>query len=467
MERHNNHSASHVNSKKKTRANPYSMTYSGQNMSGISSRSIHINSLINLFGQMIPMGVALFTIPKIIELLGQDHFAVLTVVWILLGYFTFFDLGLGRAVIRVLSELRGKGSSHHIPHAFWTSIYIMTIFSFVGSLVVLLTLPKGLTYFHQLSPLIVQNLTEATWLFSISIPIIILTSGVRGILESDHRFLETNLLQLLLGIFTYLCPLLIPVKYLSLYSVIAALVLGRAINFLLHILIVFFIYKDIRQPAAFHRTYIQELLKSGLWMTISNIVGPIMVYFDRFFLSALVPTAHVAFYTTPYEVVSRLLIIPSSITRVLFPAFSQTHVSDHSRNRRLYFQQVFITGLLLALPCFILFLIAPWGLQIWLGPDFSSASTPIVRILTLGILINGITWIPFTLLQSMNKADWTAQCHLFELPFYLGGLYWSIQHFGITGAAWSWTLRVSIDAVLMFLLAEIGMKKPEKSCSPT
>ena len=43
------------------------------------------------------MMVALATIPALVRRLGTDRFGILTIGWAVLGYFSLFDLGLGRA----------------------------------------------------------------------------------------------------------------------------------------------------------------------------------------------------------------------------------------------------------------------------------------------------------------------------------------------------------------------------------
>ena len=48
-----------------------------------------------------------------------------------------------------------------------------------------------------------------------------------------------------------------------------------------------------------------RLLRFGGWMTVSNIVGPLMVTLDRFLIGALISVSAVAYYATPYEVVSQ------------------------------------------------------------------------------------------------------------------------------------------------------------------
>ena len=61
------------------------------------------------------MAIALVTIPMLIEGIGRERFGVLTLAWIILGYFSLFDLGLGRALTRLAAEKLGLGLETSIP----------------------------------------------------------------------------------------------------------------------------------------------------------------------------------------------------------------------------------------------------------------------------------------------------------------------------------------------------------------
>ena len=45
----------------------------------------------NLLGAGLPLVVAIFTIPLLVSGLGQDRFGLLTLAWIIVGYFSLFD----------------------------------------------------------------------------------------------------------------------------------------------------------------------------------------------------------------------------------------------------------------------------------------------------------------------------------------------------------------------------------------
>jgi len=55
------------------------------------------NTLLNLLGQVIPLLIGLATIPYIVRGLGTERFGVLAIAWVLRGYFSLLDLGLGQA----------------------------------------------------------------------------------------------------------------------------------------------------------------------------------------------------------------------------------------------------------------------------------------------------------------------------------------------------------------------------------
>ena len=185
-------------------------------------------------------------------------------------------------------------------------------------------------------------------------------------------------------------------------------------------------------------------------MTVSNVLGPLMVTFDRFLIGSIISIAAVAYYSIPYEVVTKLWLISSALVGVLFPVFSATSVTDRTRLAYLYesgVKYIFVVLLPLTL---LLVVFAPEGLSVWLGSDFAHNSAPVARLLAIAVLLNSMAQVPFTHLQSVGRPDVTAKFHLMELPVYLVTLFFLARHFGITGVAVAWLLRVMLDSFLLF-----------------
>jgi O-antigen/teichoic acid export membrane protein len=172
---------------------------------------------------------------------------------------------------------------------------------------------------------------------------------------------------------------------------------------------------------------------------------------DRFLIGALASAVVVAYYTAPFEIVTKLMIVASSVANSLFPAFAGR--SDPHEQAGLYVRGVVMTSVGLFPILIVLLLFAPEILRLWLGPVFAERSVGVLQMLALGVYINCLAQIAFTLIQGAGRSDVTAMLHIAEIPFYLAAAWLLIRFRGVEGAAFAWTLRASIDAAAMFVVA--------------
>jgi O-antigen/teichoic acid export membrane protein len=93
------------------------------------------------------------------------------------------------------------------------------------------------------------------------------------------------------------------------------------------------------------------------------------------------------------------------------------------------------------------------GLQLWVGADFARESTAVLQWLAIGVYVNSLGQVPYTLLQGVGRADVPAKLHLLELPLYVASIWWLTRSFGLTGAAVAWTLRLCVDTGVLVWLA--------------
>jgi O-antigen/teichoic acid export membrane protein len=92
-------------------------------------------------------------------------------------------------------------------------------------------------------------------------------------------------------------------------------------------------------------------------------------------------------------------------------------------------------------------------LALWLNARFAGPATPVLQLLLIGIFLNSAAHLPYALLQAHGRSDLTAKLHLLELPAFAALLIAGVHRFGINGAALAWTLRVALDAALLYLTA--------------
>jgi O-antigen/teichoic acid export membrane protein len=410
--------------------------------------------LWNLIGNAAPILVAAICIPQLIKALGTDRFGVLTLVWALIGYATLFDFGLGRALTQLVATKLGSGEDHEVPTFVWTSLLLLLLLGLLGAVVVVLLAPWLVNHALHVVGVLGRETLYSIYLLAISIPVVISTAALRGLLEAHQRFGLTNALRIPMGIFAYASPLLVLPFSKNLFPVVAVLVAGRIIAWGAHLLLCLKVMPTLRRRIVWQWSAVSPLLRFGSWMTVSNIVGPLMVTLDRFVIGSLLTVGAVAYYATPYEIVTKFWIIPGALLGVMFPAFSTSFVQDRNRTALLYGRTV--KYLLLALFPLVLLVVAfaEDGLKLWLGAEFAQHSTLVLQWLAVGLFINCLAFGPFAVVQGAGRPDLTAMLHILELPVYLVALFWLIKVHGIEGAAMAWTGRATLDAIVLFGLAD-------------
>jgi O-antigen/teichoic acid export membrane protein len=295
---------------------------------------------------------------------------------------------------------------------------------------------------------------EAFRLLGISLPFVITTAGLRGLLEAHQRFGLINALRIPMGVFTFAGPLLALPFSKSLVPVVAVLVAGRIIAWSAHLLVCLRVLPEMGRSIAWESSAVGPLFRFGGWMTITGVVSPLMVTLDRFLIGALVSVTAVAYYATPYEVVTKFLLLPAALMGVMFPAFSTGFAQDRERTALLFGRCVKSLFLVLFPLMLCTVALAQDGLKLWLGAEFAQHSFRVLQCLAVGVFIASLANVPFAFLQGVGRPDLIAALQVIELPLYLACLWWLVRMRGIEGAAIAWSARVAVDTLLLFVMAK-------------
>jgi O-antigen/teichoic acid export membrane protein len=423
----------------------------------------------NLAGQLAPLAAALVSIPILLAHLGAERFGLLTIGWMLIGYFSLFDLGIGRAMTQLVSAKLAIKEEAGLPALVWTGLATMFGFGVLGAaLIMALSEPAIYQWLNVPIPLREEAVTSL-YVLAPAVPMVVVATGLRGILEANQQFRAINLIRIPSGVLMFAAPLSVLPWTNSLVAVFAVLFLMRCATLLA---LFYTCWKSfpLFQRLRFSGAVIPDLMKFGGWMTVSNIVSPLMVQMDRFLIGTMLSLAAVAHYATPFEMVTKVLLIPTAITGVAFPAFSRLLAQRNTQDaRHMYWRTL---GLVCAatLPItLVLGLFAESILHFWLKGALPAESAIVMQILLLGVFSNSIAHVPFAYLQGAKRADLTAKIHLAEAPVYVAVLAVAVAAWGIVGAAAAWTLRVLADAVVMHgahamvnkrILPAVAMEQP-------
>ena len=416
----------------------------------ISGKLLAHNMLLNLIGQGLPLLVGVVSVPFIIRGLGTDRFGLLSLAWVVLGYFAIFDLGLGRATTKFVAEALGKGEEKEIPRIAWTSVTVQALFGLLGSMFLIALTPLLVGRILNVPPELIGEAKVMFYILAPSVPIILISSSFQGILEAFQRFDLVNAVKIPSSTLTFLLPLFGLYFGFRLPGIVMLTLLARIGALLVYIMLDFRIMPQLRKYSG-SLSLFPHLFSFGGWVTVTNIVGPILVYLDRFLIASLLSMASVAYYSAPYGMVTRLSIISTSLSVTLFPAFSSLEGAENKEKiGTIFARSVKYILLTLGPVVLIVMLFARDILGLWLGTEFLLESTIVLQVLALGVLINSLAHTPFALLQGVGRPDIPAKFHLFELLIYIGIAWLLVSKWGINGAAMAWTLRVTLDTFLLF-----------------
>lgn len=416
--------------------------------------SIRRNTILNLIGTGAPFVLGALTIPYLIKQSGVEIFGVLTLVWVLIGYFSLFDFGLGRALTQDIARKLAEGKVNEVPKVINLGMLLVLSAGLVGGVVLAGASAIWGVQWLGVSLSLQTDVYISLLIASLGIPFTTATSGLRGILEAYQEFGKVNVLRVVLGLANFGMPALTVMFFgPELKWMVCSLVFSRVLIFIAHIIYV-------REKTQFYWVSpknntkdVSELISFGSWMTLSNIISPLMVTGDRFVVSSIVGASVVAYYTVPFEILIRFLVLPAALTAAIFPKLAALLAVNRSEGFQLFKKSVGFVALVMAFICLIAALGSHAGISLWLGSNFAQHSWYLASIMALGIFFNSIAQIPHAVVQASGNAKGTALVHLFEFCLYFPALYISVNNFGLTGAVLVWVGRALIDMLLMFALS--------------
>jgi O-antigen/teichoic acid export membrane protein len=428
----------------------------------MTARSLKTNFAINVAGAIVPLLVSLVTVPIYIRHIGDARYGVLSIVWVLLGYFGFLDLGLSRAAANALARLRYAPQPDRARVLVTTLVLNLTM-GLVGSLALALAGSYLLQHVLAVPDALKAEVAGAFPGVVVLLPLALVSGVANGALESRERFALANTLGVISGSLGQVIPVLLAVLVSpSLTVVIPAAALVRALS-ALAVLTVVFRSEGPLHAGHFDRRQIRELLRYGGWVSVTGVVGPILTSLDQFVIGSVLGVAKVPGYAVPMSLVLRSQIFPAALSRTLFPRLSSLAGQDA---QALASRALSTVAFGYAVVCAPAIVATPLFFRLWISPEFAAAAAPVAEVLFLGAWVNAMAFVPYALLQSQGRPDVTGKFHALEVVPFVAVLWLLTRHYGIQGAAYAWALRCVVDGLMLFAAARMPRRDLLRSLVP-
>ncbi|MDA8961972.1 oligosaccharide flippase family protein [Congregibacter sp.] len=413
------------------------------------------NAAFNAAGVVVPALCGVLAMPVLLENMGLERVGIFALMLGFYGFSGFFDFGLSRALTQSVAASDGFAhAKQKIESATVKVLLVSLILSTLWALLFYLLADFLTLRVFGLEDALQHEAASAMRWFAISLPPLLLSGCAIGLLEGLQLFAKVNLLRVPVSALMIVVPAVWSSFHPELDSVLAGMVGLRVLALVCWLLLIqsalrkISNYREVRASS----TATKSLWRFSAWLSISNLVGPIIAYSDRFYLAIVYPMQYLAYYTVPLDTLMRAMGVPSAAANAVFPAIARAGV-DSTETAAMFKGAILVTACFWALPLILLSSILPVVLELWLGPVFRDNSLELTRWLIFGVMLNGFSHIPYALMHAAGRTDLTARLHLLQLPLYFLMLWVFVSRLGAEGAAIAWSARMLVDAIMLYGVA--------------
>jgi O-antigen/teichoic acid export membrane protein len=420
---------------------------------GMTTRVVR-GSLWTLGGQGAVMLALLISTPFVIRLLGAEAYGVLALINVLVSYLAFADMGMGNASTRFGAEAHGRGNDSGEVAVVWTSLLI----ALVPAALAALTLGVLAESIIAQALRIPSHLHDQATLGLRMAAVAFVARTAAGVLNTPQLIRLRMDLSAFVNAGTLVAQnILIPIALWLGGNLVTAVIIVAAFTVvcaLSHMTVSLRLQPHLSRPRI-DSTLIKPLARFGGGLVISAMAAMVLLNVEKLLLARFASVVALAHYSIAFSLASLLAVTPAAISQSLLPAFSRMQSSpERERLRQLYARALRGNLLWIAPAALLLCAGAKPFLAMWAGAEYGQQSTLPFYILVGGVCCNVMATVPYTFLMASGRSGLIARIHLSELLPYIGGAFMLTYSFGAVGAAMAYSLRLIVDTLVYFFVAQ-------------
>ncbi|HUI81036.1 MAG TPA: oligosaccharide flippase family protein [Bryobacteraceae bacterium] len=404
---------------------------------GSKSKRFVINVLWSWTGVAVNLAVALLLNPYVIRKLGEVRYGIWALIFSILEYFGFFDLGLNTAVTNFCARYEAAGEPEKINEVINTAVFY---FSAIAVVAVALTL--GLSHNaqklfrvpaeYQSEFAILIQITGLSWALCMVLNMFV------SALDGFQRFdLESRVWvgTILLRSTGYFLVLKLGHGLVEMAAIFVVFQLvGYALNFRN--------FRIVFRPLRFSWSLVKfsvfrQIVSYGLKSFVANTSTMVLNQSGTVLIGHYQPTQFAGFYALPSKIlqyavdaVSRLAIVTRS---------SAAELSELGKRQAVLKLGIYSNrySLTLFMPLVVLLLV--YGRELilrWVGPSFAEHSAPLLPVFVVSTaLVLAGQFNSSALLYGLSLHGGYARALVLEALLNVTGMVLVIPRYGILGAA--------------------------------
>lgn len=410
-------------------------------------------SLWTLIGQVMPLGFSLLATPFTIRLLGAEGYGVLIFVGLIPSYLGFADLGMGISSTRFASAAYASGDREKEAQIVRTA-GLITLLASLPFAIALFLLSAPITQIFRIPDHYTADATIALKLASITF-VIGLLAGIFNTPQLTRLRMDLN--TLVISSFRVAGLIATPIiLYVGggIVGIVIALMVANFLTLASHLYLSSRLLPTL-WGSSLDRGMVKPLIRFGGPLAFATIASVILLNAEKGILPTVISVEALAYYSVAYTLASMISLFTASMMQSLLPAFSQLQNNqDKEALDNLYSRGIRVNTAITIPMLVVIALLANPFFTVWAGEEFGRESSGPLYILLVGLAFNLQSYLPGTAILASGRSDIFTKIYWFELVPYLFLLWGLANYAGVAGVAIAWSIRISIDAIIYFLVAK-------------
>ena len=395
-----------------------------------------LNTASTFVGQAVVLIVTFLSIPYVTRELGSAQYGTLSLLIICVYSGSILNLGINISLVKYLAELMPKGEMENVQKYFGTALTAL-----VG-----LGLLVGVAIFTAAEP-IVRHFINDNGQFSAAAHLALRISSLAFVLQ----FLAQVLIAVLAGAqrLEIVSAVNSTAETLRLIGTVVIVCLGGKLVALMSLTVavgvgtclVYYVAAKRLEPRlrlrpSFSLPHFRSLINHSKFVLIGNTSRQLVGSADNLLIGYSLPVANLAYYGIAFSIAQRLWTLVGNVANVVFPAASAFSGSNQdSQVKELYLRSTKIAAAAGCFPALALAVFSREFMFYWLSSEFSTHGAIVLALLSIGVLVNSFSFVPYQTLQSTTHAAVTAKGSILYAAINIVMFILLIPHFGLTGAA--------------------------------
>jgi len=405
---------------------------------------------------IINIVISFFLAPYVVNKLGNVYYGIWTVVMQFTGYLYLMDFGVRESVVRYTSKFNATGSKKLLNQILSTGLVMYSAVAIACMLIALLgavlfpyvfATPEEFSAEIRLVVLLVGATIAQTFLFNVFNGILmgvhrfdlgnivnVLVSFVRlglvlWVLSSGHKIVALASVQLLVGVITGICMMILAKKELDKLGLAFKFVIKGKKRFLAHA---------------------RRLFNYSKYVFVINIGQKIIFTTDAILIGLFMPIASVTFYAIAGNLIEYLRNLISATASVLNPLTS--HFSAKGEEHKV--RELLVNGgrlsLFIGLPVAVVYMVLGQKfIELWMGGQYAETSGEVLFVLALTMALAFPHHTMCMILYGLSKHSVLAFWKVIEALFNIVLSIVLLNYYGLLGVALGTALTHVVVALLI------------------